>query len=134
MTPGEIYRFNYLWGHEAKKGWTGSRKIRRVCLAMQIGGYLYLFPITSRQPRTEDGDDRLHVEIPEAEKRRINLQLNKPSFLVLDDYNRVRSDRLYDFESLTPTGTLSLDFMAEVARLFQAAIRDKRAIHGLTRP
>ena len=134
MVPGEIYRFNYLWGHEAQKGRTGSRKVRRVCLAMQIGEYLYLFPITSLEPQPENGRDRLYVEVPEIEKRRVQLSLEKRSFLVLDDYNRVRSDRLYDFESLTPTGTLSLRFMEHIGLMFQAAVRDKRPNLGLTRP
>ncbi|MGY6251690.1 hypothetical protein ACXIUS_29920 [Bosea thiooxidans] len=133
MNRGEVYRFNYLWGHEAEKGRTGSRKIRRVCLMMEIRGWLYLFPITSLEPQPEAGNERLYVEIPEIEKRRIGLSLEKRSYLVLDDYNKVRSDELYDFESLTPTGSLSLRFMEGVARRFQTAVQEKRPISGLTR-
>lgn len=129
MNRGEVYRFNYLWGHEADRGQTGSRKIRRVCLMMQVGDHLYLFPITSLEPQP----DRLFVEVPEIEKRRVGLSLDERSFLILDDYNRVRSDKLYDFESLTPTGTLSLRFMEDIGRRFQTAVREKRPISGLTR-
>lgn len=47
MNRGDVYRFNYLWGHEAERQEESGRKIRRVCLMMQIDEWLYLFPITS---------------------------------------------------------------------------------------
>ena len=100
---------------------------------MQIGDWLYLFPFTSLEPQPEVRGERLYVEIPEIEKRRVGLSLEKPSYLVLDDYNKVRSDELYDFESLTPSGSLSLRFMEDVGRRFQKAVREKRAIRGRTR-
>lgn len=55
MNRGEVYRFNYLWGHEAERGRTGSRKIRKVCLVMQVGEWLYLFPFTSLEPKPVEG-------------------------------------------------------------------------------
>ena len=38
MRPGEVYRYNYLWGHEAARGEASGRKIRRVCLMMEVNG------------------------------------------------------------------------------------------------
>lgn len=133
MNRGDVYRFNYLWGHEAENGQTGSEKIRRVCLMMQVESWLFLFPITSLEPQSELGRERLYVEVPEIEKRRVGLSSNKPSYLILDDYNKVRSDELYDFESLTPTGSLSPRFVGHVARQLQQALQEKRPISGLAR-
>lgn len=134
MNRGEVYRYNYLWGHEAEQQRENSRKIRRVCLMMQIDGWLYLFPITSLEPQPEEpGDERLYEVIPEIEKRRIGLRSEKVSYLILDDYNRVRSDKLYDFESLEPVGMFSLKFMERVGRRFRDAMRENRPIQGLTR-
>ncbi|BCB17183.1 hypothetical protein [Bosea sp. ANAM02] len=133
MKRGDVYRFNYLWGHEAEKAQTGSKKIRRVCLMMQVENWLLLFPITSLEPQPEAGEERLYVEIPETEKRRVGLSLDKPSYLVLDDYNKVRSDELYDFASMTPTGSLSPRFVGHVARHLHQAIQEKRPIRGLIR-
>lgn len=133
MKRGDVYRFNYLWGHEAARGQTGSKKIRSVCLMMQVEDWLFLFPITSLEPQPEAGQERLYVEIPELEKSRLRLSSDKPSYLILDDYNKVRSDELYDFESLTPRGSLSPRFVGQVARVLHQAIQEKRPLRGLTR-
>ncbi len=50
MKRGEVYRYHYLWGHEAERGEESGRKIRRVCLMMEVNGWIYLFPISSRVP------------------------------------------------------------------------------------
>lgn len=133
MNRGEVYRFNYLWGHEAERGRTGSRKIRKVCLVMQVGEWLYLFPFTSLEPKPVEGRDRLYLEVPEIEKKRAGLSAEKPSYLILDDYNRVRIDRLYDFESLTAVGALSPRSLRLIARRFLDAVAEQRRLHGVTR-
>jgi hypothetical protein len=38
MKRGDVYRSNYLWGHEAARGEESGRKIRRVCLMMEVNG------------------------------------------------------------------------------------------------
>ncbi|RST85067.1 hypothetical protein EJC49_17475 [Aquibium carbonis] len=134
MKRGEVYRYNYLWGHEAERGEESGRKIRRVCLMMEVNGWLYLFPISSRVPRpAEPGTERIYEIIPETERRRVGLGADKTSHLVLDDYNRVRPDELYDFESTTPVGTFSSRFLEKVARRFLEAMRERRPIAGLSR-
>ena len=57
----------------------------------------------------------------------------KVSHLILDDYNKVRTDELYDFESLTPLGFFSMRFLEKVARRFLTAMQEKRPIAGLER-
>lgn len=134
MNRGDVYRFNYLWGHEAERQEESGRKIRRVCLMMQIDEWLYLFPITSLKPEPEEpGNERLYEVVPEIEKRRVGLGSEKVSYLVLDDYNRVRTDKLYDFESLDPIGTFSLRFMEKVARRLKNAMLENRPIRGFSR-
>lgn len=134
MKRGEVYLYSYLWAHEAERGEEGGRKIRRVCLVMEVKGWLYLFPISSKVPLpNEPGSDRLYEVVPETEQRRIGLDGARTSHLVLDDYNRVRVDELYDFESLTPVGTFSVRFLEKIARRFLAAMQDRRPIAGRTR-
>lgn len=134
MNRGEVYRFHYLWGHEAARGEESGRKIRRVCLMMEVNGWLYLFPISGQVPQPrEPGEERLYEVVPETEQRRIGLGSEKVSHLILDDYNKVRADELYDFESLTPTGSFSPRFLEKVARRFLTAMQEKRPIAGLTR-
>ncbi len=135
MKPGEVFRFHYLWGHEAARGEESGRKIRHVCLMMEINGWLYLFPISGQVPQPRDqGEERLYEIVPETEQRRIGLgSSEKVSHLILDDYNKVRPDELYDFESVTPVGSFSQRFLEKVARRFLAAMHEKRPIAGLTR-
>jgi hypothetical protein len=132
MKRGEVYRYNYLWGHEAERGEESGRKIRRVCLMMEVNGWLYLFPISSQVPKPRgSGGERLYEVVPETERRRIGL--DRESHLILDDFNKVRPGEFYDFESLTPVGTFSTRFLEKVARRFLAAIQESRSIAGLTR-
>lgn len=134
MKRGEVYRYNYLWGHEAERGDESGRKVRRVCLMMEINGWLYLFPISSRVPtRRGAGEERLYEIIPETEQRRIGLGPEKVSHLILDDYNKIRPDELYDFESLKPVGSFSQRFLERVARRFLTAVKEKRNIAGTIR-
>lgn len=37
---------------------------------------------------------------------RVGLSSTSPSYLVLDDFNKISRDRLYDFEGLDPLDTL----------------------------
>ena len=134
MERGEVYRFNYLWSHEAEKNRVSGSKIRRVCLAMKVNEWLYLFRITSLEPQPQDdGEERMYLEIPPIERQRVGLNQDHPSYLILDDYNRVREDELYDFESTTPEGQFSVLFLQEIARRFQVAIQEKRPMQGLIR-
>lgn len=132
MRRGDVFRFHYLWGHEAARGEESGRKIRSVCLVLEIDGWLYLFPITSRKPAA---GERLHEVIPETECRRIGLDPTggRISYLVLDDYNKVRNGEFYDFESLEPVGSFSPRFMKQIARRFLDAVQTRRAITGRTR-
>lgn len=134
MKPGEVYRFAYLWGHEAERGEESGRKIRRVCLLVRHGDQLYLFPFTSKEPRPgRPGERRLFEPVPEIECRRIGLPAGEATYLVLDDYNRVPADRPYDFDGLAPVGSLSPRFLERVARRFLTAVAERRPLRGTSR-
>ncbi|UXN57717.1 hypothetical protein [Phyllobacterium zundukense] len=98
---------------------------------MEINGW-----ISGQRPQPrQSGEERIYEIIPETERHRIGLgaEADKVSHLILDDYNKVRTDELYDFESLTPVGSFSPRFLERVARRFLDAVRDSRPIAGLTR-
>lgn len=133
MRAGEVYLFNYLWGHEADRGEETGRKTRRVCVILRRSELVYLFPLSSRPPRPRpEGGERVFVVVPDAECRRIGLAAGSVSHLILDDYNRVHVDVLHDFGSPTPVGSLSQPFLALAARRFLEAVR-QRTVEGRVR-
>ena len=134
MIRGGVYRFNYLWSHEHARGEESGRKIRHACLIVETGDHLYLFPITSKKPVAHvAGEERLFEEVPEIECRRVGLSGSGASYLVLDDFNKVRRNKLYDFESLEPMGTLSARFLEKCARQFLQAVAERRKLKGVSR-
>jgi hypothetical protein len=64
-----------------------------------------VFPITSKAP----GSGTLALEIPETEARRAGLP--RQCWIVVEEYNRINEDELYDFESLDPLGAFGLGFL-----------------------
>lgn len=69
--------------------------------------------------------------MPEIECRRGGL--SAPSYLVLDDYNKVTGSKLYDFEGLDPLGTLSARFLEQCARRLLEAVAERRTLKGVSR-
>lgn len=123
LTRGSLYRFNYLWSREHEKSEVSGRKARPVCLVVRSSASpaaLFLFPITTQAPST----DTIALEVPIAELRRGGLAT--PCWIVVDEYNRVDEDELYDFESLTPLGTFSLAFLKQVAEEIAEAAKRRR--------
>lgn len=134
MIRGGVYRFNYLWSHEQDRGEESGRKIRHACLIVETPDFLYLFPFTSKKPtRRSAGEQRIFEILPEIECRRVGLSSSVPSYLVLDDYNKVSRSKLYDFEGLDPVGTLSAKFLETCARRFLQAIAERRGLKGVSR-
>ena len=134
MIRGGVYRFNYLWSHEHDRHEESGRKIRRACLIMETGQFLYLFPITSKKPVPRSAaEQRIFEPVPEIECKRIGLPGAGPSYLVLDDFNKVSRDKLYDFEGLDPVGLLSTKFLEKCAGLFLQAVAERRPLKGVSR-
>ena len=129
LKPGAIVRYHYLWARQADGGEESGRKARPVCVVVRTPvepAALFLFPLTSQKPdRT-----RAHLAVSEIECRRGGLDF--PSWLILDEYNRVSVDAAYDFETTRPIGTFGPAFVRKIASTIkQAAAR--RRLRGVAR-
>ncbi|RWJ83048.1 MAG: hypothetical protein EOR35_05940 [Mesorhizobium sp.] len=65
-----------------------------------------------------------HIAISEIECRRGGLRF--PSWLILDEYNRVELDEAYDFVTTTPIGAFSPAFVRKVATQIKQAAAQRR--------
>jgi hypothetical protein len=84
----------------------------------------------SRSRRRKPDRTRAHLAVSEIECRRGGLDF--PSWLILDEYNRVSVDAAYDFETTRPIGTFGPAFVRKIASTIkQAAAR--RRLRGVAR-
>jgi hypothetical protein len=123
LKRGSLYRFNYLWSREHSNGEVSGRKARPACLVVRSSttpAVLYLFPVTSREPPA----DVIALAISKGECRFASL--DHPSWIVIEEYNRVDETELYDFESLTPIGQFSPSFMLHIAAAIKRAAQLER--------
>jgi hypothetical protein len=58
--------------------------------------------------------------------------LGFPSWLILDEYNRVSIDAAYDFETTAPIGTFSTAFVRKIASAIKQAA-ERRRLRGIAR-
>ncbi|RWD87933.1 MAG: hypothetical protein EOS39_24255 [Mesorhizobium sp.] len=85
-----------------------------------------MFPLTSQKPHRS----RTHIAISEIECRRGGLDF--PSWLILDEYNRVRIDEAYDLVTTKPIGSFSPAFVRKIAGLIKEAAEQRR-LRGVVR-
>jgi hypothetical protein len=129
LEPGQIVRFFYLWNREAAQGEESGRKARPTCVVVRtlaVPGVVFLFPITSQMPGTE----RVFLAISQMECRRAGLDF--PSWIILDEYNRVELDKAFDFEATTPIGSFSPAFLKTIASTVKQAAA-ARKLAGVAR-
>ncbi|OHV60214.1 hypothetical protein LCM4577_18670 [Mesorhizobium sp. LCM 4577] len=127
--PGDLLRYYYLWARQADAGEESGRKARPVCIVVRTPtapAALFLFPLTSQQPDAT----RTYIAISEIECRRGGLDF--PSWLILDEYNRVRTDEAYDLVSTKPIGSFSPAFVRKIAGLIKEAANQRR-LRGVVR-
>ena len=104
---GGINRFNYYWSWQRETE-TQSQvigKTRPVCLLVESKDGLFLFPITSLEPTGAS----FFLEVPNSEWK--NAKLNRRSWVILDEYNRIKRDSPYDFDSVKPNGIFGNAFL-----------------------
>lgn len=112
LRPGDIVRYYYLWAQQAATGEDSGRKARPVCVVVRTPtepAALFLFPLTSQKP----GPSRASLSVTEIECRRGGL--DHPSWLILDEYNRVQVDEIYDLADVRPMGAFSSAFLRKIA-------------------
>jgi hypothetical protein len=129
LKPGDIVRCYYLWARQADAGEESGRKARPVCVVVRTPvepAALFLFPLTSQKP----GHARSHLSISEIECRRGGLAY--PSWLILDEYNRVKVDEAYDLAGTTAIGTFSPAFVRKIAAAIRQAAMQRR-LRGVVR-
>ncbi|WP_434721857.1 hypothetical protein [Mesorhizobium sp. RIZ17] len=127
--PGDLLRYYYLWARQADAGEESGRKARPVCVVVRTPttpAALFLFPLTSQQL----SPTRTSIAISEIECRRGGLDF--PSWLILDEYNRVRTDEAYDLVTTKPIGSFSPAFVRKIAGLIKEAA-DQRRLRGVAR-
>jgi hypothetical protein len=125
---GLVIRYRYLWQRQALAGEETGRKARPVCVVIPIGAKgadVVLFPLTTQPPCS----DRLAVQVPETERRRLQLKGNGPAWIILDEGNRDELPNSYHLEPVTVDpvrfhyGVFSPAFMRVVLTTLAQAIR-----------
>lgn len=128
---GLVIRYHYLWQRQALAGEETGRKVRPVCVVIPVGATgtdVVLFPLTTQPP----GSDRLAVQVPETERRRLRLKGDGPAWIILDEGNRDELPGSYHLEpvALNPVrfhyGVFSPAFMRVVLTTLAQAIRAQR--------
>lgn len=120
---GALYRYGYLWSHEKAASEETGRKDRPVCLLVRsedIPDVLFLFPVTSREPRENPFAHR----VPPAECKRGRLR--EPAWIILNEANIALASTPVDFVSLTPVGEFSRAYRQKLIAIAQSAIAARR--------
>ncbi|MER8640614.1 hypothetical protein NKJ81_31605 [Mesorhizobium sp. M0018] len=129
LKAGDLLRYYYLWAREADAGEESGRKARPVCIVVRTlatPAALFLFPLTSQKPHRS----RPHLAISEIECRRGGLDY--PSWLILDEFNRVPVDEAYDLVTTTPIGAFSPAFVRKIAGVIKETAAQRR-LRGIVR-
>lgn len=129
LKAGDLLRYYYLWAHQADAGEESGRKARPVCIVVRAPtnpAALFLFPLTSQKPEKT----RTFLAVTEIECRRGGLDF--PSWLILDEYNRVQLDEAYDLADAAPIGAFSPAFLAKIAGMIKD-VAGKRRLRGVSR-
>jgi hypothetical protein len=129
LKAGDLLRYYYLWAREADAGEETGRKARPVCIVVRTPATpaaLFLFPLTSQKPDRW----RPHLAISEIECRRGGLDY--PSWLFLDEYNRVQVDEAYDLVTTKPIGAFSPAFVRKIAGVIKETAAQRR-LRGIVR-
>jgi hypothetical protein len=126
---GDVITYPYLWRREAIKGETEGRKNRPVVVVLRLPMkdkiYLYLLPITSKHPLTEQEA----VEIPALELKRIGLSTIDRSWVILNEFNRdIIGDSYYLEPHKKPLGRFSSKFEAVIIKAVANHLRQSRSL------
>ncbi|MBA8878761.1 hypothetical protein [Phyllobacterium myrsinacearum] len=123
LKPGDVLEYHYLWARQADIGEESGRKARPVCLLV-------------RNNRKSSQLVSVSTHIAKAYEvaclcRRQRNRMRRagpdfPSWLILDEYNYVDSDKACDFVSTTPLGAFSEAFLRKIAILIKQVSAERR--------
>lgn len=125
---GEVWHYPYLWAWQDERGETEGRKNRPATVAVTIRRadgqtIVYLLAVATHPP----GKDRAVLEVPDTEKRRANLSLDKRLWIVLDEYNSDVFEASYYLEPDARTGTFGATFLKQIQSRFRGLVRQSDA-------
>lgn len=126
-SPGDVWRYDYLWSRQHGFGETEGRKARPVAMVAMLTGRdgrtaLFILPITSAPPQP----DRLGIEIPQMERRRASLD-DMPLWVMIDEYNHDVLEMSYYLDPAARIGSFSTAFHKKVLTAFVTAARERKS-------
>ena len=128
LKAGDLLRYYYLWAREADAGEESGRKARPVCI------------VSGRQQRAQlvslSADFAKARPVAPASRHQRNRmpprRLDYPSWLILDEFNRVQVDEAYDLVTTKPIGAFSPAFVRKIARVIKETAAQRR-LRGIVR-
>ncbi len=120
---GDVLKYSYLWLSQSSHGETEGRKTRPTAIAITYfrkdgQTTMILMAITTKMPR----DGQIALEIPLTERRRANLDWEKPLWIILNEYNVDVLENSHYFLPESVIGRFSLKFLNDVQRAFRSAL------------
>lgn len=119
-TPGQVFKYHYLWKWQFDQGETEGRKIRPSCVAIvtatkQGETAIFVAPITTKRP----AEGRFAIAIPEMEKIRAGLETAADLWVIVDELNFDILERSYTLEDRAPLGAFSAKFTRQLVQGIQ---------------
>jgi len=116
---GEVFAYPFLWKRQRERGATAGRKPRPICVALAKAvadgsTLLFIVPITTQPPTIE----RIAVDVPMIEAKRVNLDTAKPCWVMLDELNVDVFEYSYVFDDRTLIGSFSSIFIIQLKEVF----------------
>ncbi|GHC40227.1 hypothetical protein GCM10007291_47550 [Gemmobacter nanjingensis] len=123
-SPGEVFRYPFLWKREELSGETEGRKKRLVCIAVTVARQdgetvVFILPITTQPPQPA----RHAIEVPEIESRRVALEAYVRKWIMLDEVSTDIVERSYVWDDRKPLGAFSPAFTAKIRATLLALAR-----------
>lgn len=125
---GDVWSYPYLWARQARDGEIEGRKARPCALILLLRQdddrtVVVLLAITSQRPR----DGEAAVEVPEIERRRAGLDLDRPLWVIVDERNEDVLPGSWDFEPGGRIGSFGVAFTGQLRQAKMEAIRARRS-------
>ena len=130
---GQIWRYPYLWWHEADAGRLEGVKQRSTAVSLLTTNnegeeVVMLAPLTTLEP----GNNPFAVEVPETELRRAGLDPMVRVWIIANEYNFEAYKRTYYLEPHAYKGQFTLMFTKLVQGKLIEAIK-ARKVKGVSR-
>lgn len=125
---GDVWSCSYLWRWQHERGETEGRKRRPTAFVATVASAddrrtdLFILAITKSEP----GQDRLAIEIPQIERVRAGLAAELRLWIILDEYNHDYLEASFYLEPNGRIGKFSSAFHKQILSRFIQAAKNKR--------